>query len=175
MNKTTTTFKEFNENYPCTECNAPCCRYLQIPYKTPTTWMDMDFIGYILNFPKVTVTVSKSGVWGILIQQDCKHLDATTMKCNIHGTSEQPKTCVYFNPYQCNYKLNLNDENPETLYVLDFEKFKYWVQYLKFDKNGLIIDAPDYEKSLEILRDFETGKKIESTSDINKKSSSHNK
>jgi len=155
MTKKLSTFEEFNENYPCEECSAPCCRYLIIPHKSPSTWMDLDFIRYMLNFPDINVTVSKAGEWGILIHQDCLNFDEKDQKCKVHNTSTQPKTCSYFNPYQCNYRLNLDAKEPNSIYILDREKFMHWVKYVKFSENGVIVDGPSFEKSKEILKKFE--------------------
>ena len=152
MKKKLSTFDEFEENYPCTKCTAPCCKNLIIPYKTPNSWMDLDFINYLLNFPNINVTVSKKGEWCILIQQDCQHFDPVAQECKVHNTAEQPKTCTYFNPYQCNYKLNLDDTEPQSIYILDRIKFDHWVQHIGFDTYGRIANAPSFEKAVEILR-----------------------
>ena len=159
MTKKISTFKEFNENYPCEKCSAPCCRYLFLPHKSPTTWMDMDFVRYMLNFPEISVTVSKAGDWGILIHQNCIHYDDKNQKCIVHSTPSQPKTCSYFNPYQCNYRLNFENEGPQSIYKLDRENFNYWIQFVKFDENGSIVDGPSFEKSLDILKEFENQQK----------------
>lgn len=158
MKRSTSSFKEFNETYPCDNCEAPCCRYLLLPYKTPSTWMDLDLLKYILNFPNINVTVSKEGTWGILFNQDCIHLDVKNLKCKVHKTSMQPKTCTYFNPYECNYKLNFNDKNFSSMYILNREKFEHWLDFIKFNENGLIIEAPSFEKAIKILKDFEKKK-----------------
>jgi hypothetical protein len=157
MNKGQKNFSEFNVEYPCEECSSPCCKYIIVPYKTPNTWMDIDFVKYLLNFPKINVTVSKDGAWCILVNQDCIHFDAASQKCKIHQTPEQPKTCSYFNPYQCNYKSNLY-KDPSSIYILDREKFEHWVQFLRFDENGRLVDAPSFEKSNKILDDFKNSK-----------------
>jgi hypothetical protein len=149
-----TSFNDYNENYPCEVCSAPCCRYLLIPHKAPTNWMEIDFIRYVLNFPKINVTVTKKGGWGILIEQDCIHFDPKNQNCRVHNTSTQPKTCVYFNPYQCNYRLNIESKNPNVLYTLSRDSFEYWVQFIKFNEDGSIFEAPSFEKSLKILADF---------------------
>ena len=149
-----TTFDDYNENFPCDKCTAPCCRYLLLPHKPPTTWMELDFIRYVLNFPKVKVTVAKNGNWGILFKQDCIHFDPKNQNCQVHGTPAQPKTCVYFNPYQCNYRLNIESEKPNVLYILNRENFEYWVKFIKFNEDGSIFDAPSFEKSLKILTEF---------------------
>ena len=155
MDKTISLFNDFNETDPCEECNAPCCKYLLIPYKTPSTWMDMDFIKYLLNFPDVKLTVSKKGTWNIMIEQNCIHLDEQNLKCKVHKTADQPKTCVYYNPYQCNYKMNLSSNKASSIYILTRDNFQNWLHELKFDENGLIVDGPSFEKSVTILNGSE--------------------
>ena len=152
MTNQSSTFREFNEQYPCKDCSAPCCRYLLIPHKAPLTWMEMDYIRYVLNFPGVNVTVSKNGDWGILFNKTCIHFEEGKQKCKIHNTPAQPKTCSYFNPYQCNYRLNLEESERQNIYILDRKKFDHWIQYVKFDENGKIVDGPSFEKSVEILK-----------------------
>lgn len=149
------TYKAYNENQPCEKCMAPCCKTLVIPQKTPVTWTDLDFIRYLLNFRTVKVIVSKAGDWSLLIEQNCIQFDETNYLCKVHGSIEQPKICVYFNPYQCYYKVNLQSENPADVYKLDRRKFEQWVQYVYFDENGQIVEAPSFETSLQVLRDLE--------------------
>lgn len=158
MDKTLFTFKEY-EKLPCEECIAPCCRTLLIPHKTPVSWMDWDFIRYILNFQTVDAIVSKGGDWAILIHQNCIHLDEQTHRCKVHNTNEQPKTCVYYNPYQCYYKINLLSKNSPEMYILDREKFKHWVQHIYFDEKEEIVDAPNFENSIQILKEWEQQQK----------------
>ena len=151
MKTKSSTFKELNENYPCQECSAPCCKFLLIPHKSPATYMEMDFIRYVLNFPNINITVSKSGSWGILIEQECIHFDSESDNCRVHKTIIQPKTCSYFNPYQCNYKYNLEKGTPNSIYILTREKFENWVQLVKFNESGEIVEAPSFEASVKLL------------------------
>jgi Fe-S-cluster containining protein len=151
MKNKSITFHEFNKTYPCDSCGAPCCQYLLIPYKTPTTWIDIDFVKYLLNFPNVNITVSKQGTWAILINQNCQHLDKQTLKCKVHDTPQQPKTCSYYNPYQCNYRINLDTTKPNSIYLLTRDNFDGWAEHLRFDEAGFLVAAPNYEQALEIL------------------------
>jgi hypothetical protein len=148
-------FDEYKDKNPCGGCSSPCCKNLLIVHKVPVTWMDLDYIRYLLNFPKIQVTISKKGEWGILIDMSCNHFDQKSENCKVHGTSEQPRTCVYYNPYQCLYKKKLLDKDLMTIYKLDRERFEHWVQFIKFDDNGSIVDAPSFEKSLEILQKYD--------------------
>jgi hypothetical protein len=100
------------------------------------------------------MAVTKSGGWGILFEEDCIHFDSKDNKCKVHGTPAQPKTCVYFNPYQCNYRLNIESKTPKVFYTLDRDSFEYWSKYIKFNEDGTIFDAPSFEKSLKILNEY---------------------
>jgi hypothetical protein len=115
--------------------------------------MDLDYIRYLLNFYKISVTVSKKGDWSILMDLNCINFDSEKHNCRVHGRPEQPKTCAYFNPYQCVYKKDLTEDQKDqrTIYKLDREMFDHWVQFIQFDENGSIIDAPSFEKAIEIL------------------------
>ena len=149
------TFKECNNSNPCLKCVAPCCQVIMIPHRIPATLMDLDFVRYLLNFPRIEVAVSKRGDWLILIREVCGHFDQESHLCKVHGTSEQPLTCQYYNPYQCWYRPNLSVDNPRDIYVLKRETFDYWLQRVRFNENGEVISAPDFEESREILKEWE--------------------
>jgi hypothetical protein len=42
---------------PCHGCEAHCCRTLAIPFPTPRTFMDFDYVRFMLNFDRVGVAV----------------------------------------------------------------------------------------------------------------------
>ena len=46
------------------------------------------------------------------------------------------------------------DKDPLSIYKLDSVSFEHWVKFIKFDDNGSIVDAPSFEKSLEILKKY---------------------
>src|SRR5690348_12621632 len=116
MNLIKLTVKEYNYSNPCLKCNSPCCQVITIPHKVPVTLMDLDFIRYLVNFPRIEVAVSRSGDWLILIRDVCQHFDRESYLCKVHGTNEQPLTCQYYNPFQCWYKRNFTTANPHDLY-----------------------------------------------------------
>jgi len=130
---------------PCQDCSAPCCRYIVIPHPTPVRWMDLDFIRYVLGFPGTEAMISEDGRWSLLITSTCRKLDTATSRCLVHGTPEQPRTCVYFNPHHCWYKRNFFHEPPVDFMRLDLERFEQMLTLLQFDQNGEMVHWPGWK------------------------------
>ncbi len=149
------TFKDCSNGNPCLNCTAPCCRVIMIPHKTPATFMDLDFIRYLLNFPRIEVAVSKSGEWLILIREVCRQFDQDSHSCKVHATNEQPFTCQYYNPYQCWYKPNLAFTSPRDICILKRETFEYWTQWVRLNEISEVISAPDFEESRKLLQEWD--------------------
>src|SRR6266540_7447207 len=140
-------FEEFLTNNPCSGCQAPCCQLVMIPYRPPVTFMDIDYIKYLLNFPAIDLAVAKTGDWSILIRDTCQHFDRETHLCNVHGTDEKPLTCRNYNQYQCWYKPNFSLLQPRDIYIINKENFADWLELISFDENGEITSAPDFEQA----------------------------
>jgi Fe-S-cluster containining protein len=77
-------FFEIASNSPCTGCFAYCCRMLLIPHQTPTTFMDLDYILYMLGFPGIEMVLNSEGQWQVLVNQICGFLDQKTNLCTVH-------------------------------------------------------------------------------------------
>jgi hypothetical protein len=43
-------FLEMAGENACSGCSAPCCRVLLVPHPTPVTFMDLDYIRYVVGF-----------------------------------------------------------------------------------------------------------------------------
>ncbi len=147
-------FAEFSQKNPCFGCPAPCCRLQLIPYKTPSTFMDLDFVHYMLLFPHTEVVISLNGDWNILKWEDCRAFEASTLTCRVHNTPEKPRTCVMYNPYNCWYKKSFVLNGPPQVYRLDLARFEVWVTDVKFSGDGKIVSGPNFERSQEILKDM---------------------
>lgn len=148
------TFTEFSQKNPCAGCPAPCCRMQLIPHRTPATFMDIDFLCYMLLFPKTEVVITPNGEWSILKWEQCSEFEASTHTCRLHNKSDKPRTCAMYNPYNCWYKRSFVLKDSNQVYRLDFVRFDLWVKDLQFGEDGKIISAPNFEKSLEILKDL---------------------
>jgi Fe-S-cluster containining protein len=139
-------FCEMAEENPCTSCSAPCCRVLLVPHPTPATFMDLDYIRYVVGFHSVQMILNSDGRWQLLIEQPCRLLDQETNLCSVHATPRQPKTCVFFNPYRCWYKMNFDkrDRLPELIRV-DMDKLEAILPHVRFDEDGNILEIPKWE------------------------------
>lgn len=147
-------FKEFSHRNPCASCPAPCCRLQLIPYRTPTTFMDIDFVHYMLLFPRTEIVVTRGGEWNIVKWENCGEFDADSLICKMHGTPGKPRTCAMYNPYNCWYKKAFVLDGSPEMYRLDLARFEAWLNDIHFAEDGKISSAPNFERSLEILKDI---------------------
>lgn len=144
-------FSEIAEENICATCSAPCCRVLLVPHPTPATFMDLDYIRYVVGFHNSQMILNSDGRWQLLIEENCRMLDPDTHLCTVHNTPRQPKTCVFYNPYRCWYKRNLDStENPPELIRITMEKMESLLPHVRFDDNGNILEIPRWEA----IRDF---------------------
>jgi hypothetical protein len=150
-------FAKFSQLNPCAGCPAPCCQLQLIPHRTPATFMDIDFLHYMLFFPHTEVVVTLNGDWSIVKWESCREFDAAAHTCRLHNTPAKPRTCAMYNPYNCWYKKNFVANQSQQVYRLDLVRFNTWVGELQFAGDGKIIAAPDFERALEVLKDLPIG------------------
>lgn len=144
-------FFEKSEENPCNGCSAPCCRMLLIPHPTPSTFMDLDYIRYMVGFQNVEMILNQDGRWQVVIEQICQLLDQELNLCTVHNTPRKPKTCVFFNPYRCWYKRNFTTENPPEIIRIDIEAIETILERVHFDQNGNITEIPSWELIQELV------------------------
>jgi hypothetical protein len=148
-------FFSLAEENPCTNCSAPCCRMALVPHPAPSTFMDLDYIRYMVGFPSIQMVLNSDGQWQVMIEDTCRFLDPHTNLCTVHNTPRKPKTCVFFNPHQCWYKRNFhNNPNPVELIRIDLEAFEAILEYIRFDENGAIIEIPTWEFMRELVNNL---------------------
>ncbi|MCI0526529.1 MAG: YkgJ family cysteine cluster protein [Nitrospira sp.] len=152
-------FFEKAEENPCTGCSAPCCRMLLIPHPTPATYMDLDYIRYMVGFHHVQMILTSDGHWQVLVQQTCRLLDQKTSLCTVHNTSRKPKTCVFFNPYRCWYKRNFTVENPPDIIRVDMDAMEAILAHVQFDEEGNITEIPTWEFTRNLTANSKTRQK----------------
>lgn len=146
-------FFERAELNPCVGCMAPCCRMLLIPHPTPTTYMDLDYILYMLGFPSIQMLLSSDGGWQILIEDTCRFLDQKTSLCRVHNTPRKPQTCVAYNPYQCWYKRNFSKrETSQDSIRINMNAIETILQNVRFDEDGNILEIPSWESIREMVK-----------------------
>ncbi|MEW6181714.1 MAG: hypothetical protein AB1500_00860 [Bacillota bacterium] len=138
-------FFEKAEENPCNGCSAPCCRLLLIPHPTPGTYMDLDYIRYMIGFESVRVILNSDGQWQVLIERTCRLFNEETNLCTVHDTARKPKTCVFFNPHRCWYKRSFESKDAPGLIRIDMEGLEAILTHIRFDEEGNIIEIPTWE------------------------------
>jgi hypothetical protein len=138
---------------PCTGCSAPCCRMLLIPHPTPTNFMDLDYIRYMLGFGRVSMVLNRDGTWQVRVDDVCDFLDQQTNLCTVHATARQPKTCEFFNPHRCWYKRNFTVDDAPQLIRIDQTVFERMLELVRCDGDGQITELPTWETIQAIARD----------------------
>lgn len=146
-------FEQLKLANPCHNCEAPCCKMLLIPYPTPNTFMDLDYVKYMLGFPGINMILYKNGTWQVQVEQNCRHLNLENNLCDLHGTPHKPKTCSFFNPYNCFYKHNFIGDNPRSIIKIDANSFEILINQIQFDELGKIISIPAQEVIERIVRE----------------------
>lgn len=153
-------FFEIAEENPCTDCSAPCCRVLLIPYPTPSTFLDFDYVRYMLGFPTVRMILNSDGQWQLLVEQTCRLLDQETNLCTLHDTPRKPKTCVFFNPHRCWYRWSFHKkENPPHLIPINTEVFEGILAHVRFDEDGNILEIPAWEFIRDLVKNNKSNQK----------------
>lgn len=152
-------FFEKAEENPCTGCSAPCCRILLIPHPTPGTYMDLDYIRYMIGFQSVKMVLNRDGAWQVLVERTCQLLDQETNLCTAHGSPRKPKTCVFFNPFRCWYKRNFATADPPDIIRIDMEAMEAILALVRFDEEGTIIDLPAWEAVRDLAKNRDSSQK----------------
>ena len=113
--------------------------------------MELDYVRYVLLFPNTELIIYNNGDCGIGKWEHCRHLDGC-LRCKVHYSPEQPRTCFYYNAHLCWYKKNFVTETPVDLTRLNLARFDAWVREIYFDSNGTIISVPTIQRLQEIIR-----------------------
>ena len=142
-------FQAVSESNPCGSCAAYCCKMLLIPYKAPMTFMDLDYMKYMLGFPGIKMILYPDGNWQIKLEQTCSFLNDDN-QCSIHDSVEQPKTCSFFNPYNCFYKHNFSENGTKDLLEINRETFMAIVELIQIDEHQNIVAIPNWDVMLKI-------------------------
>jgi Fe-S-cluster containining protein len=152
----TQSFLEAAGGNPCAGCSAPCCRMVVIPHPAPTTFMDLDYVRYMLGFGRLKMLLTREGDWRVQVEDVCGFLDQQTNLCTVHATDRQPKTCSYFNPHRCWYKRNFTTAEGPDLIVIDQAVFERILELVRCDDDGQIIEQPSWETIQALARELQT-------------------
>lgn len=142
----TRSFDAIANTKSCDGCSAACCRMLIFPHPQPQTFLDIDYLRYMLGFPGVEVQIDSDGSWSIAVLRDCRHLDPDTHRCTIHQSPSRPRICESYQADQCWYHRNFVSERPPELVRLDTTRFEQLLPLLRFDDTGRIVQAPNWEE-----------------------------
>jgi hypothetical protein len=125
---------------------------LLVPHPTPKTYMDMDYIRYVVGFRSVKMVLNRDGSWQVLVEQTCQLLDQETNLCTAHNTPRKPKTCVFFNPHRCWYKRNFTTPDPPDIIRIDMHALESILALVQFDDQGNITEVPPWESVHELVK-----------------------
>ncbi len=152
MTPITLGFDEFTQRNPCAGCPAPCCRSQLVSYKVPATFAEVDHIGYMLQFPHTEIISTLDGLWYVLKWETCSLFAPGTCTCSVHNTPAKPMVCVNYSAFDCWYKRNFVTEQPPNIYRLNRARFDVWVRSIRFDEDGRIVEAPNFEQAQSLVQ-----------------------
>jgi Fe-S-cluster containining protein len=133
---------------PCDTCaTTPCCSHLPLHSFQVATLRDLDHAVYLLNFERIQLGLARSGEWSVYYRYPCRFLAGS--RCTLHGTPEQPKICVHYNPYTCWYKRTLTQQAEDFLRI-DRRRLDAILDVVEFDDERRITGVPDWPALLAI-------------------------
>jgi hypothetical protein len=160
LGRASTSFAEQAEGSPCDGCSAPCCRLTIVPQPEPRTFRGLDNLRFLIAHEDHELLLDRSGKWQLSITRPCSLLTDDN-RCSVHGTSAQPKICVYFNPYGCWYKRNFHEvDEPPDLIRMDLDGFDRIVARVTFDDDGGVVDVPPYDELRRLAATPDTGRTL---------------
>lgn len=125
------------KNNPCLGCEAPCCRSLFFPHPIPSSFMQLDYVRFTLNFPGVEYIVNPNS-WWLVVSTTCDFFNQEELKCELFGKPERPLPCVHLNQWDCGqYKQIISDQT--TMLRLTHENFDSFTENFKFDEFGIVM------------------------------------
>ncbi len=134
---------------PCQGCHALCCCYLPLQVLPARNLMEIDYIRYLLDFPCLVAGFSMGGQWSIYYVMPCRYLDLDNRRCKVHGTSEQPKTCVAYNEHDCWYYRAIRGEAIGFLHF-DRHRFEQLLPLITFDRDRNITSVPSWDQMVDL-------------------------
>ena len=130
---------------PCVGCSAPCCRLLLSPQAAPQTFMELDYLSYVVLLAGVELVISEDGAWQVGRWGRCAHLTDAAL-CAVHDTNAKPRTCVYFNPYNCWYKRNFEVAAADAPDVVRLDRAAYGrlLEQVVVAEDGALVRVPTW-------------------------------
>ena len=135
---------------PCASCaSSPCCSYLPLQTFQMRTLVDLDMATYLLNFDRIELGLAANGNWSVYYRYPCRYLNRSDFSCTIHGTSQQPSTCVHYNPYQCWYRPALGEPGGAEFLRVDRDRLRHIADRVQFNDAREIVVAPPWAELAE--------------------------
>lgn len=131
---------------PCLTCEStPCCNHLPLPAFPMENLMQVDHARWLLGFAGMELGVTAAGEWSAFYVRACRFLNGEDGSCTIHGTPEQPRICVHYNPYTCWYRKALVPTTSADFLRIDRRRFQALLPHLRFDDHRNLIGVPTWE------------------------------
>jgi hypothetical protein len=82
----------------------------------------------------------------VLVDSVCTNLDQDTNLCTVHGTPDQPRTCVCYNPHTCWYRPNVREPLSDHLVRLTPRSLDRLLGQVVFGPEGAALTPPTFER-----------------------------
>jgi len=110
-------------------------------------------VRYMLLFEDAELLLSKDGSWSTMMRRVCTRLDCEQGRCTVHDSPEQPRTCFFFNPYNCWYKRNFHaTDDPPDVVRMGVEGYDAILALVQLDEAGNVIGVPTWEQARAAVR-----------------------
>jgi hypothetical protein len=112
----------------------------------------VDYARFLANFDGIVLALGSTGRSAqIYFHQPCRHLEASTGLCRVHGTADQPEVCIRYNDFTCDYRhamtRDLHPDHP----LMDARRMDWYGRRLSFDAEGELAAWPS---RADVLRAF---------------------
>jgi Fe-S-cluster containining protein len=134
---------------PCQDCDARCCSYLPLQVVPMRSLMEVDYVRYLLGFPHLQAGFGVNGQWSIYYTVPCRHFEAGARRCRVHGSWEQPRTCVAYNEHDCWYRRAITPES-QGFILFDHDRFEALLPQLAFDDDRSLTSVPSWNEMTEL-------------------------
>jgi len=115
----------------------------------------VDYARYLSNFAGIVLALGETGKTAqVYFHQECRHLDVPTGLCGVHGTEDQPRVCVQYVDYTCDYRhvmtRDLHPDHP----LMDAARMGWFADRLEYDHDGKVVAWPDRREVVEAFTDL---------------------
>lgn len=131
---------------PCLGCGAPCCEVLPLYDFAVSTLPNVEYLLYCMNFARIEAAVMNNGMWRLHYRSRCRHLDAGTGLCGLHGTPDKPGICQNYDPYGCSYRRIFQTEDSPRSVRMDRRRVQQWAERCTFNEHRELTGAPAFEE-----------------------------